>query len=125
MIFSPKAWDLLHWVNMIPNNTYPGGRHAYEAIKLHYRDDTFFGRGWSIAWWRQVWHGIGGMVVTLPFLAGPPWIMNLVPLGIAALVMTKEIFNDSEGHVSMFNKKNLIDTVCWTMGSTILVVLVQ
>jgi len=116
---------LIHWLNQIPNKTYPDGINRYEAIKLQYQEDTFFGRGWSIAWWRQIWHMIGGVVLVFPFLAGPAWLMNMVPIAIAVVIMTKEVFDDSRGNVTVFNKKNLIDIVCWTLGATFLVVLVQ
>jgi hypothetical protein len=107
--------DKLIWfLNRLPDYTYPfGGRRGYKMQDYIYGDEDFFGGGWKIAWWRQVWHLIGGALLSIPLYLFD-WPMDVVLVAVAILISYKEY----KSNVGSLHKR-VLDVVVWVVGALV------
>lgn len=100
---------ILTWFNEFPNRNWPLGLDDYNARLALHGDNSLFGPGWLISWWRELCHLVGGLVIGL-----------LCPFVVVLLVMlTKEYLDDCQGHIANWSLKNSVDASMWALGSLI------
>lgn len=96
---------LLHFINTVPNNTYPG---VYDSSKDHDMLDLVF-------WWREMWHFLGGCLLGSLFAFLLPPLSIFVAIYLALFL--KELIDDvpdQEGHIDF---KNFLDPLFWALGA--------
>lgn len=64
-------------------------------------------------WFRELWHFVGGFLITIPFVYWPPACFTIM-FFICIYKGCDEFFGDASMHPDF---KNLLDWFCWILGS--------
>jgi hypothetical protein len=99
--------------NSLPNLTYPLGPEVMDQLFDQYGYWKFTGPMAGVTWWREVWHFIGGLCITLPFIFWPTLsfaVSVIIAMGKAA----SEFYLDARGSPDL---KNFADWLFWILGS--------
>lgn len=107
-----KQLAILHFFRRLPQMTYPGGDIEYYRVidSVGFR---FTGKDSGPTWWREIFHFLGGVLLTLPFIAYPSacFIASFV---VVALSFVNEFFGDAKTKIDL---KNFVDWGVWTSGT--------
>jgi len=99
------------------------GSGSYSKIRKAHGDEDFFGSGWTIAWWRELVHAQGGLLLGVAAQLSLPAYALYFPGAVGLLFAYKEM-NDNVGSM----RKRAIDVASWvvsTVGGQLLVVWLQ
>jgi hypothetical protein len=109
-----QKWQAIVFLNVsISNITYPGGGDEMDRLFDQYKYWKFTGPMAGVTWWREVWHFLGGLAITLPFLYFYS-VCFWVPLAIMVWKSAAEFYSDGGGSPDL---KNFVDVLFWVLGS--------
>jgi len=87
---------------------------SYNKFVDAYTDEDFFGKGWKVAWWRELFHLLGGIVLGV----GPAIYGIYLPYTLAAVALLIAIKEISDGVGSV--KKKILDIAFWVLGAALI-----